>query len=101
MALSETYTGTGVAPSVINASVNNDLTQVRVFFSEEMDPDSGLANTANYSISGGVKSVTVIGVSAAADNKSVTLSVRGLEENQTYTVTASTDLTDIAGNNLA
>jgi hypothetical protein len=89
-----------VAPSVVSTSVSASLTTVTVIFSEIMQ-DAGLTTVGNYTITG-PSTVTVTAVTAINNNRGVLLTVSGLiASDQQYTVTASTSLKDVVGNNLA
>lgn len=88
------------APSVTSTQVSTDLTTVTVIFSEIMR-DTGLTTTGNYTITG-PSAVTVNSVTVINNNRGVQLTVSGLiASTQSYTVTVSTSLVDIVGNNLA
>jgi hypothetical protein len=94
MSLTGTFTGIGNSPSVTSA-VALDAEKVRIVFSEPMSLNSGLGVVSNYTFN---HNVTTRSVSIAVDNTSVTITTSGLQAVTTYTVTASSNLTDIAGN---
>lgn len=93
MSLTGTFTGIGIAPSLVSASFSNGF--LKLIFSEPMD-SSTIINISNYSIPG----VTVIRAEVDPNSQSIALlSITGYSPSTSYTVTC-TGLKDKAGNTI-
>jgi Bacterial Ig-like domain len=83
------------APSVVSA-VAVSQTSVAVTFSRRMDPATLLADASQFGFDKGL-----VATSATLSDRTVTLSTTPQTVGETYTVTAATTLTDLAGMALA
>jgi hypothetical protein len=81
-------------PELQGANINNP-TQVKLFFSEALDPQSA-ENESNYSIDNGI---SVISAVLNSNNRDVILTTTEHTSTQQYTVTVS-NVTDAAGNTI-
>ena len=79
------------APEIVSVSATGSGTAVTVVFSEAVEK-TGAEQAANYSID---NSVTVSGAALAGDGRTVTLTVSGLSQGTTYTLSVS-NVTDMA-----
>jgi hypothetical protein len=91
----ENGSGDVVPPRVVDVSTRDgDATHVTIVFDEVMDPVSS-RTAANYAIT----NVTVLGVAAGADNRTVILTTSTLVEGILYTLTVN-HVKDLAGNEI-
>jgi hypothetical protein len=96
--------GDGIAPTVNSVSPDDDATgvavgsNVTVTFSEPINPDTVTSSTFTLSNGGTVSGV----ITVAGDGISATFNpTNDLAASTTYTVTVTTGVEDVAGNNLA
>lgn len=90
--VSGVFTGQGVAPSVVSASMRGNV--VTVAYSEPMDPVT-MREKSNYSIPGMI--ILRADIVPRSNNTKVALTVTGFLPATLYTVTV-TGVTDVAGN---
>jgi len=88
-------------PTVISVTANCDSNKITVIYSEAME-SSAASSPANYfviNLSGG-PAVTVLSATITADGQTVCLFTTPLECDDTYSLSISTNVTDLCGNHL-
>lgn len=88
-----------IAPTVQSATAPTSTT-VRVTFNESMLNNTALRTASNYTFSGGGAALTASAVTVVSGTV-VDLTVNQMTKNSSYTVTVSTNVSDLSGNALS